>query len=65
MRKSIGKIKSLILKQIKKEKDIFKGMLLYEGDYIRHSDFLEKLFREYHDFRPRYEIFLKELEASI
>ena len=44
---------------------ISKGVLIYEGDYIYHSDFLERLFREYADVMPRYIRFMKELKESM
>ncbi len=44
---------------------ISKGILIYENDYTYHSDFLESLFRNFHDFRPKYDNFMKEFEASL
>jgi len=41
-----------------------KGVLLFEKDKDKHADFLESLFRMYHDFRPRFERFLEEYREA-
>lgn len=41
------------------------GILIYEEEPIILSDYLEQLFRRYHDFRPKFEVFLKEYNQSL
>lgn len=40
---------------------IAKGLLIYEGDYLRHTKFIQEILSRYHDFRLDYERFIKEL----
>lgn len=44
---------------------ISRGILIYEDDEIAHADFLEKLFKQYHDFRPIYEKLLREFQQAL
>lgn len=41
------------------------GTLIYEKEPIVLSDYLEHLFGSYQDFRPKFEIFLREYNQSL
>ncbi|MBU0566721.1 nucleotidyltransferase domain-containing protein [bacterium] len=44
---------------------VLKGILVFEKVRMVLSDYLERLFGEYQDFRPKFEVFLKEYNRSL
>ncbi len=42
-----------------------EGMLIYEGDYIKHSDFIEHVIKTYPDYAVKYSAFAKDYEQAL
>ncbi|MFZ3130182.1 MAG: nucleotidyltransferase domain-containing protein [Desulfosporosinus sp.] len=42
-----------------------EGMLVYEGDYIKHSDFIEHVIKIYPDYAIKYAIFAHDYELAL
>lgn len=41
------------------------GMLVYEGDYCKHSDFIELVIKTYPDYAVKYAIFAHDYEQAL
>ena len=44
---------------------IREGMLVYEGDYYKHSDFIELVIKTYPDYAVKYAIFAHDYEQAL
>lgn len=42
-----------------------EGMLVYEGDYSKHSDFIEYVIKTYPDYAVKYAIFANDYEQAL
>ena len=42
-----------------------EGMLVYEGDYFKHSDFIEGVIKTYPDYAVKYAIFAHDYEQAL
>ncbi|HBW37452.1 type VII toxin-antitoxin system MntA family adenylyltransferase antitoxin [Desulfosporosinus sp. BICA1-9] len=42
-----------------------EGILVYEGDYIEHSDFIECVIKTYPDYAVKYAIFSRDYELAL
>ena len=42
-----------------------EGMLVYEGDYFKHSDFIESVIKTYPDYAVKYAIFAHDYEQAL
>lgn len=46
-------------------KAVTEGDLIYESDYIAHSDFLEKVYKWYLDYLPDHEVYQRDCEIAL
>ena len=44
---------------------LHEGMLVYEGDYYKHSDFIEFVIKTYPDYAVKYAIFAHDHEKAL
>lgn len=42
-----------------------EGILVYEGDYVTHSDFIEYVIKTYPDYAVKYAIFARDYELAL
>ena len=42
-----------------------EGLLVYEGDYFKHSDFIELVIKTYPDYAVKYAIFAHDYEQAL
>ena len=42
-----------------------EGLLIYEGDYVKHSDFIEYVIKTYPDYAVKYAIFARDYELAL
>lgn len=42
-----------------------EGVLVYEGDYVKHSDFIERVIKTYPDYALKYAIFAQDYELAL
>jgi len=42
-----------------------EGMLVYEGDFIKHSDFIEHVIKFYPDYALKYAVFAKDYKSAL
>lgn len=42
-----------------------EGLLVYEGDYFKHSDFIEFVIKAYPDYAIKYAIFTRDYEQAL
>ncbi|MHB8127344.1 MAG: type VII toxin-antitoxin system MntA family adenylyltransferase antitoxin [Desulfitobacteriaceae bacterium] len=42
-----------------------EGLLVYEGDYFKHSDFIEYVIKNYPDYAVKYAIFAHDYEQAL
>ena len=42
-----------------------EGILVYEGDYFKHSDFIEYVIKTYPDYAVKYAIFAHDYEQAL
>ncbi|AFM39389.1 putative nucleotidyltransferase [Desulfosporosinus acidiphilus SJ4] len=42
-----------------------EGVLVYEGDYVKHSDFIEYVLKTYPDYAVKYAIFARDYGLSL
>ncbi len=42
-----------------------EGILVYEGDYFKHSDFIENVLKTYPDYAVKYAIFAYDYEQAL
>jgi len=42
-----------------------EGLLVYEGDYLKHSDFIEFVIKTYPDYAVKYAIFSHDYEQAL
>ncbi|MDR3598956.1 MAG: nucleotidyltransferase domain-containing protein [Desulfosporosinus sp.] len=42
-----------------------EGILIYEGDYVKHSDFIEYVLKIYPDYAVKYAIFARDYELAL
>lgn len=42
-----------------------EGILVYEGDYVKHSDFIECVIKTYSDYAVKYAIFARDYELAL
>ncbi len=42
-----------------------EGLLVYEGDYVKHSDFIEFVIKTYPDYAVKYAIFAHDYEQAL
>ena len=42
-----------------------EGLLVYEGDYFKHSDFIESVIKTYPDYAVKYAIFSQDYEQAL
>ena len=42
-----------------------EGLLVYEGDYFKHSDFIEFVIKTYPDYAVKYAIFAHDYEQAL
>ncbi|GAB6155455.1 hypothetical protein JCM17380_42060 [Desulfosporosinus burensis] len=42
-----------------------EGILVYEGDYVNHSDFIECVIKTYPDYAVKYAIFARDYELAL
>ena len=42
-----------------------EGILVYEGDYVKHSDFIEYVIKTYPDYAVKYAIFARDYELAL
>ena len=42
-----------------------EGILVYEGDYYKHSDFIEYVIKTYPDYAVKYSIFAHDYEQAL
>lgn len=42
-----------------------EGMLVYEGDYSKHSDFIECVIKNYPDYAVKYAVFANDYEQAL
>lgn len=46
-------------------KVLSEGMLIHEGDYFAHSDFIEKVLKSYYDYKISYARFSEDYEQAL
>lgn len=44
---------------------LHEGMLVYEGDYLKHSDFIETVIKSYSDYAVKYAIFSGDYQQAL
>lgn len=44
---------------------LHEGLLIYEGDYFKHSDFIEYVLKTYPDYAVKYAIFANDYEQAL
>lgn len=42
-----------------------EGILIYEGDYVKHSDFIECVIKTYPDYAVKYATFARDYELAL
>ncbi|MBC2723522.1 nucleotidyltransferase domain-containing protein [Desulfosporosinus sp.] len=42
-----------------------EGVLIYEGDYVKHSDFIEYVIKTYPDYAAKYALFARDYELAL
>ena len=42
-----------------------EGLLIYEGDYLKHSDFIEYVIKTYPDYAVKYAVFARDYEQAL
>ena len=42
-----------------------EGLLIYEGDYVKHSDFIEYVIKTYPDYAVKYAIFARDYGLAL
>lgn len=42
-----------------------EGLLIYEGDYLKHSDFIEWVLRRYPDYMIKFTAFARDYERAL
>ncbi|KJR45283.1 Nucleotidyltransferase [Desulfosporosinus sp. I2] len=42
-----------------------EGFLVYEGDYFKHSDFIEGVIKTYPDYAVKYAVFARDYEQAL
>lgn len=42
-----------------------EGVLLYEGDYLSHSNFIEQVIKAYPDYAVKYAVFSRDYEQAL
>lgn len=44
---------------------LHEGVLVYEGDYLKHSDFIEYVIKTYPDYAVKYAVFTRDYEQAL
>ncbi|WP_407314329.1 type VII toxin-antitoxin system MntA family adenylyltransferase antitoxin [Desulfosporosinus sp. SB140] len=44
---------------------LHEGVLVFEGDYIKHSDFIEYVIKTYPDYAVKYAVFTRDYEKAL
>lgn len=46
-------------------RSLHEGILVYEGDYFKHRDFIENVLKTYPDYAVKYAIFAHDYEQAL